>query len=317
MGLSVVTLGDLVADLIVAIPRLPVRAQEHQVIHELAVEAGGTGNFLVIAARLEMHAIAIGTVGDDFYGTQVLERLAGEGVNLQHVVVRPDSQTSVALVLVDDRGEHVFLGMFESGQQLSFRSAWGEAIQAADAVFLTGYALHPAALLAPASVLTGLEIAYAHHIPVFFDLAPVAYHGSQEPLDAAIEHTTVFLATHDELLFWTGADEPIEAARRVLARGPSTVIVKLGAEGCLLVTAEQQVHVAAFPVVVRDTAGAGDAFDAACVYGYLRGFSLEQIGALANAVGAASVARLGTGTRLPQKAEIEALLRQSPTVVPL
>ena len=65
------------------------------------------------------------------------------------------------------------------------------------------------------------------------------------------------------------------------------------------------------PVKVVDTAGAGDAFDAACVYGRLRGLPLEKIGQLANAVGGAAVSKAGTGTRLPTKHEILDLLRQA------
>ncbi|MBS1251120.1 MAG: Ribokinase [Anaerolineales bacterium] len=315
--LDIVTLGDLVADLIVPIPQLPVRAREHQVANDIAIEAGGTGNFLVIAARLGANVTALGTVGDDFYGEQVLELLAGEGVDVESVVVLPEGRTATAIVLVDDNAEHVFLGMFGSGQRLPFHSEWRRVIQAADAVFVTGYALHPDVRLSSASILTCLEIAHEHGIPVFFDMAPAAYHADREQISAVIDHTTVFLATLDETLSWTGAGDQIEAAQRLLTEGPSTVIVKLGDRGCLIATEEQQVHVEAFEVEVRDTAGAGDAFDAACVYGYLRGFSLEQIGALANAAGSASVARLGTGTRLPQKKEIEALLQTSSIAVPL
>jgi sugar/nucleoside kinase (ribokinase family) len=77
-----------------------------------------------------------------------------------------------------------------------------------------------------------------------------------------------------------------------------------------LATAEAHVQVPGFPVEVRDTAGAGDAFTSACVYGYLKGWSLEKMGLLANAVGAMAVAKLGTGTMLPQREEIAALLHQ-------
>ena len=45
MNLSVVTLGDLVADLIVPISHLPIRAHEHQPARDLVLEAGGIGNF--------------------------------------------------------------------------------------------------------------------------------------------------------------------------------------------------------------------------------------------------------------------------------
>ncbi|MEM7346767.1 MAG: carbohydrate kinase family protein, partial [Chloroflexota bacterium] len=91
-------------------------------------------------------------------------------------------------------------------------------------------------------------------------------------------------------------------------KNTSLAIIKLGRDGCLLVTSEHHTHVPGFAVDVRDTAGAGDSFASAVIYGYLRNWSLEEIGILGNAVGAMVVAKLGTGTMLPQRSEIVALL---------
>jgi sugar/nucleoside kinase (ribokinase family) len=54
--------------------------------------------------------------------------------------------------------------------------------------------------------------------------------------------------------------------------------------------------------VVRDTAAAGDSFDAAFIYAYLRGWPLSDIAAFANAMGAAKVQKLGSGSSVPTAA---------------
>lgn len=311
MNLHVVTLGDLVADMVVPIAKLPVQAQEHQPARDISVEAGGTGNFLVLAARLGLKATALGTVGQDYYGERVLEMLAGEGVDVEHAVAIPDSRTTVSIVLVDDEAQHVFVGMHGTGEPQPFNPVWGEVIEQAGALFTTGYAMNPTSTFSPQGIMTCLEIAHSQNIPVFFDLGPAAFIINRADIEAAIAHATVFLATHEEASAWTGIDDPAEAASHFLTQNPAIVVIKLGADGCLIATEERQVQVAGFPVKVRDTAGAGDAFAAACVYGYLKGFSLEDIGALANAVGGASVAKLGTGARLPQRQEVAQLLRQN------
>jgi len=310
MALQVVSLGDLVADLIVPIASLPLRPEEHQVARDILIEAGGTGNFLVLAARLGMHAKALGVVGQDFYGEQVRAVLRQEGVDLDSVVVPPRSRTTTSIVLVDDAARHVFVWMRGTGEQQSFNPAWRPLVEHVDAIFTTGYALQPTATFAPAAVKTCLAIAHAQRIPVFFDLGPAAVHINRADINAVISQTTVFLATKEELSAWTGIDDPRRAAGQLLAQGPSMIIVKLGSRGCLIVTAEQHALIDPFRVAVRNTAGAGDAFSAACVYGYLQAFSLDQIGLFANAVGAASVAKLGTGTCLPQKQEIALLLAE-------
>jgi sugar/nucleoside kinase (ribokinase family) len=311
MKSRVITLGDLVADLVVPIEKLPLQAQQHQRAREITLEAGGTGNFLVIAARLGLEVTALGTVGQDYYGQQVLQMLAQEGVDVAPVVVPPGSQTTTSIVLVDDEAQHVFVGRFGPGSPLSFPAPWREIIEQADGVFTTGYALHPSSAFTPEIVLTCLEIARQRNIPTFFDLGPAAFIVNQAHVQASIAQSTVFLATHEEISTWTELDDPLQAARQIQTQGPSMVIIKMGAAGCMIVTPDNHVQVDAFRVKVRDTAGAGDAFDAACVYGYVQEFSPEQIGALANAVGSSSVTKLGTGTRLPQKHEIEQLLRDN------
>lgn len=77
-----------------------------------------------------------------------------------------------------------------------------------------------------------------------------------------------------------------------------------------MVTTEQTIACPSFEVAVRDTAGAGDAFAAGLISAYLRGDSHERMGAIANAVGAATVAKLGTGTALPSKEDVNRLLVQ-------
>ena len=68
---SIVTLGDPVADLIVPISHLPINAQEHQTAEDIILEAGGTGNFLITAARLGLQPTVLGSVGQDYYGNQI------------------------------------------------------------------------------------------------------------------------------------------------------------------------------------------------------------------------------------------------------
>jgi ribokinase len=308
MTAQVVSLGDLVADLIVPIAGLPIRPMEHQVARDVMLEAGGTGNFLIIAARLGMCAKAVGVVGQDFYGEQVRAILTSAGVDLDGVVVPPRSRTTTSIVLIDDAAQHAFVWMRGTGEPQLFYPAWRTIVEQADALFTTGYALQPTATFAPDAVKTCLDIARACAIPIFFDLGPAAVHADRADIDAVIRQTTVFLATNDELSAWTGIDDPREAAGQLLTQGPAIVIAKLGGRGCLVVTAAEHALVDAFPIAVRNTAGAGDAFSAACVYGYLQGFSLRQLGLLANAVGAASVAKLGTGADLPNRQEIAQLL---------
>ena len=308
MNLSVVTLGDLVADLIVPISHLPIRAHEHQPARDLVLEAGGIGNFLVTAARLGLRPTALGTVGKDYYGEQVLDILGSEGVNIDNIVTPPRSRTTTSIVLVDDDTDHVFVWMRGSGPSISWHYNWKTIIEGAGAVFTGGYAIDAAAPFAPEVMMTCLKLAHQHNIPIFFDLGPAAFIANRALIKQAIGYATVLLTTQEEAVEWLGLSDPLAAAHQFLEQGLSTVIIKLGPDGCLLVTREEHVQVKAFTVTVRDTAGAGDAFASGCVYGFLQKFSLGHIGQLANAIGSISVSKLGTGTHLARDDEIKKLL---------
>jgi ribokinase len=86
------------------------------------------------------------------------------------------------------------------------------------------------------------------------------------------------------------------------------VIVTLGAEGALAVSASAPVHYPAFPVTAVDSTAAGDAFNGALATGLAAGGSLEQALPLANAAGALACTRRGAQDSLPGRADVERFL---------
>ena len=94
----------------------------------------------------------------------------------------------------------------------------------------------------------------------------------------------------------TGLEDPLEIAHNLLARGPSVVGLKLGAQGCLVITRAGEIICApAFQVNMIDATGAGDAFAAGFIAGVWQGWPLEKTACFANAVGALCVTGLGAG----------------------
>ena len=70
MKRDVITIADLVADLNLVIPRLPLRANEHQPVREMFIVPGGNGNFIIAGQRLGLRMRPISPVGDDGYGNK-------------------------------------------------------------------------------------------------------------------------------------------------------------------------------------------------------------------------------------------------------
>jgi sugar/nucleoside kinase (ribokinase family) len=306
---DILTLGDLVADLLLEIPRLPVRANEDQIARGLAAEPGGMANFLIMASRLGAQPAAAGALGDDPYGRMIVEKLATEGVEMAAIEVMPRKQSTTILVLVSDAGEHVFVGALGSARMSQSTLAPVErALPRAQAFYTNGYAFletDPPELVAKA-----LEMAHAQGVLACFDPGPQIANIDPGLMRRAIAASSTLFVTAEEAALLTAACGLEEVSAELLRRGPQLVVVKLGLAGCMIARAEERLTVPGFAVEARDTAGAGDAFDAAFILAQLKGMPLDQSAHLANAAGAATAARLGAGTRLPNRDEVFKLYGQ-------
>jgi ribokinase len=306
--MRVISIGDLVADLVVTIPELPVEANRHQHAHSIRVEPGGAGNFLIAGARLGMEMQAAGTLGDDFFGQAVADRLEIEQVGLHGVIRTAGSTTTTVIVLVDDHGGHVFLGSYGEGPKVTLPHSWMEEIAACQAVFAAGYTLQEKRI--SDATFEALDFAKQRSVPVFFDPGFEMARCTEDQKKHALAVSRVLLLTEEELPFLTGdkVGVEVEAARNLLNESLELVCLKRGPEGCMIISRAEVIAHAGYPVPVRDTAAAGDSFDAAFIYAYLKNWPLKDIAAFANAMGAAKVQKLGSGSSVPTAAEVQQVL---------
>ena len=300
----ILSVGDLVADLIVSIPSLPAQAGQHQLAQDIRLEPGGGANFLIAGARLGYPMTAIGVLGDDDRGQQVAELMQAEGVNLAGV--RHAGTTTQVIVLVSQTGEHVFLGKYGQGSKIEAGQAEQRLIEQSGAIFCAGYTLRETRLVD--LTLETLRQGKQRGIPLFFDPGPHLKDVSLEIKQAVLALVDTILVTEAELPLLTSATIP-----ELLRHGPSHVVVKRGAAGCAIWSAvhpadEPLLESPGYPVPVVDTSAAGDSFDAAFIVATLWGWPLADCARLANAVGAAKVQKLGGGRNVPTLAEVRQVI---------
>jgi len=307
---TIVCFGDLVTDLVMAIERLPVEAERVQVIRSVSIEPGGAGNFLITAARLGAHAVALGTIGEDMYGQAAYDALLAEGVDLSHVQRGAGSVNVLVLVLVDDAGQHVFLVHEGSGDPLTLDARMTDLLRSADLLFVPGYALHERRVAA--AVLPAARIAAEAGVPVMNDLGPIVAEPSVRPTALALVGlSTASLLTADELRCFAGLDDEAQAAAWMLSLGTQYVVVKRGEAGCAVYSASGHQAIPGIPVTVRDTTAAGDAFAAGFAVQWLIEQDVLRAAEFANCVGAAKVQKLGSGRQCPTLAEVRAIQQRT------
>jgi sugar/nucleoside kinase (ribokinase family) len=274
------------------------------------LEPGGAGNVLVAARRLDLDVAALGQLGADRYGAETLAMLEPEGVDLRHVVVCPDRSTVLCIVLADRLNQHVYLGIKDDLGLWPFPENWHAVIQQSRALYTDGYTLRD--LLAPEDVFAAFATARAASVPIFFDPGPSIEFIPAEQSERALAAIDVLLLSEPEAKFLSPLQDRGELAQALITLGPTVVVLKLGAEGCLVATSEEVHYVPGFSVPVVDTVGAGDSFAPAFIAGWLRGGTPRDCAVLGNAMGALAVTRRGAGTRIPSRERLLELLADHP-----
>jgi sugar/nucleoside kinase (ribokinase family) len=115
-------------------------------------------------------------------------------------------------------------------------------------------------------------------------------------------------AAPEETILLAGQSDPVEAARSLIDRGSSIVLIGCGPAGAVLATHDDVVRVPAPVVRCVDTTGAGDALTGAFVHGLLSGMSPSAAAKVGVAAGSLTVTRRGGGPAIPGGEEVLSLV---------
>ncbi|MER5749818.1 ribokinase [Streptomyces sp. NPDC002088] len=303
---DLLVVGSANADLVIGVERRP-GAGETVLGSDLAVHPGGKGaNQAVAAARLGARTALLARVGDDAYGRLLLDSQRAAGVDTVGVLVG-GAPTGVALITVDPSGDNSIVVSPGANGKLAPAD-----VRATAGLFQ-----------ASRVVSTQLEIPLETVVEVVRNLAPrsrfVLNPSPPRPLPAEVlaacdplivnEHEAKVILGEDAAAV---SEEPADWARILLAKGPRSVVVTLGAEGALVASSEGVTRVPSVQVDAVDTTGAGDAFTAALAWQLGAGSSLAEAAAYAARVGAAAVTKRGAQESFPTAAEAAALCAAVP-----
>jgi ribokinase len=298
---KIVVIGSLNMDLIAIAPRLPV-AGETLIGSQYLNEPGGKGaNQAYAAAKLGGDVAMLGRVGADDHGKRMKANLQAVGCNVD-VLQAIEGTSGVAMIFVAASGENSIVVIPGANER------YLPAHLDADAHALIGAQYVLLQLETPIqTVIAAAREARRHQARVILDPAP-----APRMLPPELLHVIDFLTPNEaeatQLVTGTPAELTSEEARAVSkhlhAMGAKTVIIKLGAKGCLLSVGETTTLIPAPRVNVVDTTGAGDVFNAAFAVSGSEGASLVDACRFAVRVAALSVTRLGAQTSVPTRSEL-------------
>lgn len=250
---------------------------------------GAPANFAYITRLLGDDGIPLSRVGHDSLGEEARSALGRLG--LSDAFIQRDEQypTGTVEVEVDAAGQPTFQILKPVAWDFL---QWSDELQrlavSADAVCFGSLAQRSP--VSRTTIRSFVRAARAQAVRVFdVNLRQDFY--TREIVEESIQHATIVKLNHEELPKITrlSATEPSELkmARDLLERNNlKLVCVTRGSRGSLLISQQESHEHKGYTVKVADTVGAGDAFTAALVHGYMRGHSLAEINDRANRAGA-------------------------------
>ncbi|MDR0877944.1 MAG: carbohydrate kinase [Treponema sp.] len=281
---------------------------------------GAPANVLAMNNRLGGKTAFIGKVGKDAFGAFLQRTLQESGVDTGGLVFDAEVPTTLAFVLLDEKGDRSFSFYRNPGADLMLTAAETnrELIAAAGifhfgAVSLTGEPCRSAVYAAAEYAKSlGKIISYdPNYRPLLWKSEAEAKAEMAKPLVLA----DILKVSEEEMALLTGETGPEKGAALLAKEGPAIVLVSLGAKGAFCFCADGLARVSAYDVKTIDTTGAGDAFFGAVHY-RLRGKTKEQVRSIskeeladivdfANAAGSLTTTKKGAIPAMPDMAAIE------------
>jgi len=142
---------------------------------------------------------------------------------------------------------------------------------------------------------------------IYMDCQAQPNRPSENELAEALSLVDVFSPNLEEARMLSG-EQDMEKALMVLSGLAETVIIKLGADGCICRQNNTTYRAPGISVSVVDTTGAGDNFNCGFLFGQINGFSLADSLRIANICGGLSVEGYGGASTSPTREQVLALL---------
>ena len=287
---DILVVGELNPDLILSGDDITPRFGQHETLVEGAHLTIGSSAaiFACGAARLGLRVAFIGVVGDDEFGSFMIQGLSNRGVDVSPVIVDPSLRTGLSVILSRKTDRAI----------LTYPGAIGalRAGQVPDALLASSRHLHVASYFLQTALQADLTDLFQRaqragmttSLDTNWDPAGLWNSG----LTSTYHYVNVLLPNEQEAMHLGKARDCRAGALALAAAGP-LVVVKRGAAGATLVQGGEWIEVGAPHANVLDTTGAGDSFNAGFLYGFLQGWPSERSLRLAVACGTLSTQVVG------------------------
>jgi len=305
---SYVLIGDLCVDIFMQVAAYPAAGGDGTVQTMQQHAGGSAANTAMMLAKLGGEPTLLTHTGSDVWAQKLLPILAATGVRVDKIVQDSSDQTGLTFLVVSSDAERTMFTYRGANRNLHPDEILTDMFETMDYLHISSYAC----LVPPQAdaVLKAVELANQHHIKISLDIGVEPASQARDIIWRLLPKLSLIMLGEPEALVITQAASLPDAISALSATGVQIIALKLGKDGCRLISKHKDVSLAGFPIDAVDTTGAGDAFSAGMIHGLTHDWTLEMAGSFANALGALATCRWGAGEALPSLKEVSAFLSE-------
>ena len=318
MKMDVVGFGALNLDKLFHVNRIAHEDEESYITGKSESCGGSAANTIVGLARLGMKTGFIGKVAMDREGSLLHNNLQNENIDTKGVIVTDNGRSGTVSGFVDNGGQRALYVDPGVNDDISIDEVELDYINSAKVLHITSFVgkCDEKSIKTQKTVLNEIST----NVSVSFDPGSLYTERGLDFLENFLIRTDILLINQSEIkLLLTGSIEDSrrssdkyetqELAEKVqLEYGIETVVVKIGEKGSYVIHKGKS-HVAnAFNVPCVDTTGAGDAFNAGFLHGYVQGEDIKKMALKGNYIASCCVTEHGTTNGLPDLTKLENII---------
>jgi ribokinase len=308
MKFDLVCLGHVLYDIRCYVDSFPLPDKLNIMAGRLKHSGGGSAaNVAANSARLGLKTGMIGKVGFDEYGWFVVQNLRSSEVNTDHILVDFKNPTGVSLILVNGKGVPEFIQMIGASEPILSKEIQEEYICRARHLHMSGINLE--------ALTYASQIAKDSGVTVSFDSGRKKSELGFKKLKSVLKNVDTLIINRYESRVMLGLEanaktlDIAQIMRKKIGKD-KTFVIKGGKENILVCSPGGNFVVPSFKVAVKDTIGAGDAFDAGFLAALLRGKTLEDAVVCGAACGSLKCIKEGAQSA-PDKSTLEMFLKEN------
>lgn len=300
---KILVVGSFVMDLIVSTERFPGSGETVLGMGFETATGGKGANQAVQAARLGADVTMLGKVGQDDFGTQLIQSAAQAGIHVEHVLRTADAPSAIGNVQLEKRDG-------QTANRIIVVSGANMYITPEDVAFLRDFIKHYDMVILQQEIPMKINeivarYAYEQNVPVMLNSAPYA------PISAELLGCLSYISPNEhEAAQIVGqavqTDADIEKALDMLMQlGVRNALITLGGRGVAYKDKSGMCIVPAVKgVVVQDPTAAGDSFVGAFCVAVCSGLSARDALVFANHAAAFTVSKMGAQPSLPMLKDV-------------